>query len=655
MQEKISVIVPVYNVSRYLERCVNSIINQTYNNLQIILVNDGSTDDSGVLCDNLAKLDNRISVIHKENGGLADARNSGLKVAAGEYIAFLDSDDWIDLDYYEILHRKIIETKSDIAVIGFLWVKGEKFVKPSFYLEDQVLSNNEAIKELAKDELLTSHAWNKLFRKEVLRGIEFPYGRTYEDIFIMHKVFEKAKRIAIISDFKHYYYMHNESIIHTPSAKNVVDEYLAFKNRFDDLKDKYADIRGKMADLVCARIVQMYYVNPLTKEEKKVYSKEISEAKAFIKNKDIMYNLGLKRKILSFSPEIYEVCIKIKRILPDRIKEVLKATMSKPKGFTKLNNGEKRIILCGSPEYGNIGDLAIAYFTNRFMKINSNKQFVEISENELHKYFNQIVKQVKPNDILLLQGGGNLGSEYVDQENIRSKVINTFKNNKIIIMPQTIYFSKDNHGEKVKSTIKDIYSKHTNLNIFSRETISFKTMKEVFNKNNINLVPDIVMSSTVEFENVKRDGAMLCLRSDVEGILNVDDLIKIKTTVSKKFNNYYMNDTVYDTDISLEQREGVLFDFWSKMRKAEVVVTDRLHGMVFATITGTPCVVIGNYNHKVKTCYNWFKDLGYVEFCNNIDEVEVALNKIDYSKTYTYPGKEMMDKFESMKKLIGEE
>ena len=116
-----------------------------------------------------------------------------------------------------------------------------------------------------------------------------------------------------------------------------------------------------------------------------------------------------------------------------------------------------------------------------------------------------------------------------------------------------------------------------------------------------------------------------------------------------------MNDTVYDTNITLENREDVLFDFWNKMRKVEVVVTDRLHGMVFAAITGTPCVVIGNYNHKVKTCFNWFKDLGYIQFCNNVDEIEDALNKIDYSKRYKYPGTKFMDEFESMKKLVGEE
>lgn len=655
MKDKISIIIPVYNVMNYLERCVNSVINQTYKELEIILVNDGSNDDSGKLCDKFAEKDNRIKVIHKKNGGLADARNTGMKIATGRYIAFLDSDDWVDLDYYEVLHDNMIETNSDISIIGFLWVKDSKFDKPAFYLEDQIFNSDEAIRELAKDELLTSHAWNKLFRKEVLENIEFPYGKTYEDIFIMHKIFSNAKKISIISDFKHYYYMHNNSITHTPTAKYLLDEFKAFKSRYDDLKEMYPDIKDTMAKSICNVIIKIYYTYPLSSSEKNKYKEELDEIEEFIKDKDIMYRLGNKRKMMSISPVLFGLARNMRDILPKDIKRIGKKILSKRAEFNKLNYGENRIILCGSPEYGNIGDLAIAYFTKRFMEINSERKFIEISEDEFHNNFSEISKKIKPNDILLLQGGGNLGSEYIDQEKIRTKVIKNFKDNKIIIMPQTIYFSKDSYGENVKNTIREIYSKHKNLNIFSRETISYKTMNEIFSNNNVNLVPDIVMSSTIDFENIKRNGAMLCLRSDVEGILDVNNLLKIKSTVSKKFKNYFMNDTVYDTNITLENREDVLFDFWNKMRKVEVVVTDRLHGMVFAAITGTPCVVIGNYNHKVKTCFNWFKDLGYIQFCNNVDEIEDALNKIDYSKRYKYPGTKFMDEFESMKKLVGEE
>ena len=652
--EKISVIIPVYNMEKYLNRCINSVINQTYKNLEIILVNDGSTDNSADICNYFLNKDSRIKVINKKNGGLSDARNAGIAIASGEYISFLDSDDWIDLDYYEVLYKSIVENNADIAIIGFLWVKENKFYKPPFYLENRILTSKEAIKELAKDEFLTSHAWNKLFKREFFNDIKFPYGRTYEDVFIMHKIFSQAKKILIISDFKYYYYMHNDSIIHTPKAKNLIDKFFAFKSRYNDLRDEYTDIEYNMIKSIYNVVIEILYVHPLNSDAKNKYKSEIKEIKKFISNKSIMNKLGIKGKLLNISPKLFGIIRNNRNIMPNKIKKEVKKLLIKNNNSIELDKGENRIILCGSPEYGNIGDLAIAYFTKRFMEINSNKKFIEITEKEINYNFNEIAKKIKPSDIILLQGGGNLGSEYVDQEKIRSKVIKLFKNNKIIIMPQTVYFSEDAHGQAIKECIKKIYSQHKDLNIFSREEISFKTMNKIFNNNNINLVPDIVMSSTIKFDdNINRSGAMLCLRSDVEGILNVDDLINIKDKISKKFKKYYMNDTVYDYNIELKKREEVLYDFWNRMRRAEVVITDRLHGMIFAAITGTPCVVIGNYNHKVKTCYNWFKELEYIKFCNSVSEIENAINEINYSKTYTYPGDSFMKKFESMKKLIG--
>ncbi|NFH70319.1 glycosyltransferase [Clostridium botulinum] len=652
MNEMISVIIPVYNVEKYLERCIQSVINQTYNNLEIIIVDDGSTDGSSLLCDKYSEYDSRIVVIHKENGGLSDARNEGLKIAMGKYIAFLDSDDWIDLDYYEVLYNKMINTDSQIVIVGFLYVKDNKFIKPTFYLEDKLFTSKEAIRELGKDELLTSHAWNKLFKKEVLADIQFPKGKTYEDIFIMHKIFQNAEKIAVISDFKNYYFLNKESISNTPSLKNRLDEFLAFKTRYEDLKDEYPEIKDKMAKLVCDKIANIYSKTQITKEEKKKYKSEINETRIFINNKKVVSSLGIKVKIMSISLNLFSIANKIKEIIPCNIKKIIKSIKIQNNRINKLDTGDNRIILIGSPEYGNIGDLAIAYFTKKFMEFNSDKTFIEITEREFYKNFKYIFKNITTKDVLLLQGGGNMGSEYIDQEEIRSKVIKNFPNNNIILMPQTIYFSKDTYGEKIKLQMKVRYSKHKALTLFARESISFELMKEIF-ENDICLVPDIVMSSNISFSNIERNGVMLCLRSDIEGILSVYDLMQIKKYVSNKFNNYYITDTVYDTDVSLKDRERVLNDLWLKMQKSELVITDRLHGMIFAAITGTPCIVLGNYNHKVKNCYKWFKDLKYIEFCSNIEEISNLIEKIDYSKKYKYPKKAFIEKFEKLQLLIG--
>lgn len=654
--EKISVIIPVYNVKQYLERCIESVIGQTYSNMEIIIVDDGSSDGSEVLCDRYAKVDNRIKVIHKKNGGLSDARNVGMRIATGEYIAFLDSDDWIDFDYYEVLYNKLKTTDSEIAIIGFLWVEGDKFVKPKFYLEDQRMTSKEAISELAKDELLTSHAWNKLFKRDLFKEIDFPKGKSYEDIFIMHKIFKKAKNVVIISDYKSYYFMHDKSIIHTLSLKNKLDEFFAFKTRYEDLKSEYSDIESIMANLACDRARSVYCDIAISKKEKKLYKGELKEVKKFIKNKKIIKKVEIKYKVLSLSPKLYNIACKIKRKIPQYVKENIRSIRFSKKKFNKLDKFDKfenRVILMGGPEYGNMGDLAIAHFTRTFVECNSDKKFIEITEKELNKSLNFIKTKIKSEDILLLQGGGNMGSEYKDQEKIRDAIISNFPKNKIIIMPQTIYFSNDNYGEKMKAQMQEKYSTHKDLNIFSRESISFNTMNKIF-RNNINLVPDIVMSSTMKFSFYERRGAMICLRSDVEGVLRVNDLMKIKRTIFNRFNRYFFIDTVYNDDITLEYREQVLKDFWLKMQKVELVVTDRLHGMIFAAITGTPCIVIGNYNHKVKECYAWFSELEYIKFCDTIDKIEMKINEIDFSKKYIYPGDKFMDKFEKMKLLFVE-
>jgi len=186
MSDLISIIIPVYNVEKYLERCVKSVINQTYKNLEIILVDDGAKDNSGKMCDELSKLDSRIKVIHKENGGLSDARNFGLKIATGDYIGFVDSDDYIADDMYETLYHTIKNNNADISIVSFYEMYKEKVigVRDSGNLE--ILSKQEAMKELLIDTKIQSYAWNKLFKKELFNDLKFPTGKNFEDIELLY-------------------------------------------------------------------------------------------------------------------------------------------------------------------------------------------------------------------------------------------------------------------------------------------------------------------------------------------------------------------------------------------------------------------------------------------------------------------------------------
>ena len=244
MGEKISVIVPVYNVEQYLERCVDSIINQTYTNLEIILVNDGSTDNSGKLCDELAKKDERIRVIHKENGGLSDARNRGIDEAESDLVGFIDSDDYIDSDMYEVLLKNLNNTDADLSMCALYDVYNNTPEAQVTNKETWELSSEQAIKMVMEAKILSVTAVNKLYRKSLFSDLKFEVGKIAEDAFIMIKLLDKCEKIVATNE-KKYYYVHRENSITTQkfSTKflNVIEAYEQNSNiileKYPKLKD----------------------------------------------------------------------------------------------------------------------------------------------------------------------------------------------------------------------------------------------------------------------------------------------------------------------------------------------------------------------------------------------------------------------------------
>ena len=228
MGEKISVIVPVYNVENYLEKCVESILKQTYTNLEILLVNDGSTDTSGELCDQLAQRDQRIRVIHKENGGLSDARNRGIKEASSNLIGFIDSDDYIDQDMYETLYRQMLESNADLSMCGHYDVYHQIPEKQVATIQTWELTPQEAIKMVMEAKILSVTAVNKLYRKELFEQLRFEIGKIAEDAFIMIALIHQCRKVVATNE-KKYYYVHRENSITTQKFSlkflNVIEAY----------------------------------------------------------------------------------------------------------------------------------------------------------------------------------------------------------------------------------------------------------------------------------------------------------------------------------------------------------------------------------------------------------------------------------------------
>lgn len=239
----ISIIVPVFGVEPFLDECVLSLLRQTYEDLEIILVDDGSPDCCDRICDHYAALDPRIRVIHKKNGGLSDARNAGLDVACGEYIGFVDSDDYVSSDMFAFLHSLMENTNSDISICGH--VKTSHNGKPRLFLNHKkvyVMDSQEALAKMLQLGLYESFAWNKLFRRELFDSVRFPSGHLHEDLYTTYKAFDKAERIAYCKQVKYFYRQRIGSILHTVYSPKYYDYIQASIEVRDFVEAKYPQI-----------------------------------------------------------------------------------------------------------------------------------------------------------------------------------------------------------------------------------------------------------------------------------------------------------------------------------------------------------------------------------------------------------------------------
>lgn len=255
MNELISVIVPVYNVESYVEQCARSVMEQTYRNIELILVDDGSPDKSGEICDRLATEDSRVRVLHKANGGLSDARNFGLAQARGELIAFIDSDDFVAPTYIEYLYSLITQTGADISSCIFLRSGDRSAPLPDDPGEVKVMSGIEACRMLLGSAvslpLLIANC--KLMRKSIVDGIEYPVGRKHEDVATTYKYLLKAGRVAVGTRTLYFYYNNPSGITATAPKGRNEDELWAITERHELLK-KHDD-----ASLVRASYANMQY------------------------------------------------------------------------------------------------------------------------------------------------------------------------------------------------------------------------------------------------------------------------------------------------------------------------------------------------------------------------------------------------------------
>ena len=273
----ISVIVPVYNVEKYLPKCIDSIINQTYKNLEIILVDDGSPDGCGKICDDYAKLDDRIKVIHKKNGGRSEARNVGIDIAKGEYIGFVDSDDYIESNFYELLLKAVLDNNADISICSSKCVDEtgkEVESKFKFNVQNEILDKKDALRKLVEGNLAFVSPVTKLYHKKIFHNLRITTGVFHEDEYFAHHVIGKADRVVCIEDkIYNYLVIRATSAMHEINPIKTLDILYAYYDRYKYIKSLNMD------DLAKIQLKKVYakLIVCIQKLDFSIYKKEIEK------------------------------------------------------------------------------------------------------------------------------------------------------------------------------------------------------------------------------------------------------------------------------------------------------------------------------------------------------------------------------------------
>lgn len=648
----ISIIIPIYNVEKYLRHCVDSVLNQTYENIEVILVDDGSPDKCGEICDEYAEKDERIRVIHKENGGLSDARNAGLAIATGEYVAFVDSDDYIEKDMYEKLYEAIRKANADMSICNFKYV-GENgidyFDNSDLPIKDNVLSG----KDILLNELFEPKwhywvvAWNKLYKRELFNDIHYPIGRIHEDEFVIHEILFKCRKVSCISKMLYNYVQRENSIVNQSYNIKRLDYIDAMLNRLDFFLDH--DISKTIINKTIKNCRGEYY-----KSYQAGLNKEKSSRKRYVElnkhyrkafRKLIRYNYGIKENI-------FLVGLYVNPYL------LWKATNTKKYYiFIKyiLDARKRDFILIDTPTHGNLGDHAIVMAEEQ-MILAQGKNYTELTAGQINlreKWLSRIIPSRKT---ILIHGGGFLGSIWSVEEERFRRILEAFSQNAIIVFPQTITFEVETEqGRKYFEESHRIYSAHKNLTVFVREKKSFEFMTQYMPEVNTVLVPDVVTYLDLQIDEGNRNGILLCMRSDREKKVKDEELAEIYTLTNRKYPAQRIEyiDTVIRKTVSVNARDKEVRKKLTQFKNAKLVITDRLHGMIFAAITNTPCIAIGNSNGKIKGVYEWIKNNKYVIYVDDMQEFTVALDKLDIDQKYQYDRNTLEKAFTPLLKMIG--
>ena len=625
----IDIIIPVYNVENYLAQCVESVLCQPYTDFHIILVDDGSSDNSGTICDWYAIKDKRISVVHKKNGGLSSARNAGIDCSAGDYLLFLDSDDTLTNNALQILFDAITESAADAVFGGYNLVDEKGIIQQTLTVPEQVLTGDRRFTIIYQETyLVMSHG--KLFHKRLLEGFRFQVGKLHEDVFAYHELIYKANVVYCIEQPIINYLQRSDGITGKKFMMKNLDAVDALFERATFFTERgLAKCESQTMQYIYKYLIFIIHKIDFQNSEmalkyKWYYAKwkEISHQshdKEFKALCFLYYYHICKKSFLSYN--VFQL-IRRGRMLMKARKVVFKLLVTRCL--------KSRFILISTPVHGNLGDQAIVFAQRQMLKDCGINHIVEINSVDYLRYRSVIVRLITPKDVVIIDGGGNIGSLWPTEAERINDIVKRFKGNHIIIFPETAFYSDDVLGRIVYKITKSAFEKHKNLYVFLRDKPSFKCIKQMLQKGNVYLCPDIAiyLKGRIQIDDVTRKGVLLCIRNDIER--SIDEMIinQIIEIFGKQGLPFYQSDTVIKRCVTPHTRKKELYCKWKEFTSSQLVITDRLHGMLFAYITNTPCIAFNNINGKVEAQYSWIQSEDYIGVCNDISKIEKMMTKL---------------------------
>lgn len=313
------------------------------------------------------------------------------------------------------------------------------------------------------------------------------------------------------------------------------------------------------------------------------------------------------------------------------LKQKIADELVKIKLIKQLRKENKRFILVGTPLHGNLGDQAITLAEYKYLKDNfEDRSIIEIPRYYFELFEGQFKKYIKKTDVILIPGGGSLGTLWIAEEYFVRKIIQRYSDNAIVIFPQTVFYAEDKGAKLELKKSEEIYNNHGNLCICAREKFSYEFMRKHYKQCKILYTPDIVLYllDKLEIEERVRQGVLLCFRKDKEKQIDDETIEQVMGFIENMGERIIVTDTVVKSTVYTSNREEELEKIWRVFSTSKLVITDRLHGMIFAAITGTPCIVFRNSNHKVEGVYKWIKELDYIQLVNNVEDVKIFFSNL---------------------------